>query len=288
MGKINDLKEQALATLKGKWGSFVGLTFIYILLYVLASGLAQYGAIFQGSSFTTLAIVLTIIGGIISILFVPMQYGYYIAHLNASRQDLPAEIGDLFCGYRRFADVFVTLLLQFLAIFAALLPYIIFYIVMIVKGLFFTHTFLNSTIAILLMIPGLILGLAYTLVPLILHDRPELNPISVLRESRMMMYGHKWELFLLILSFFGWLILALFTFGIGLLWLAPYMSMTIVKFYEQLRAEYEGTTDEGTEQPAVEEPAPVAEELAPAVEEPAPITEEPAPAVEPAPETEEP
>jgi uncharacterized membrane protein len=279
MGYINDLKEQALATLRGKWGSFVGLTFIYILLYVLASFMPQYGTIFMGSSFKTLAVVMTIIGGIVCILFVPMQYGYYIAHLNASRQDLPADIGDLFCGYRRFADVFVTLLLQFLAIFAALLPYIIFYIVMIVKGLFFTHTFLNSTIAILLMIPGLILGLAYTLVPFILHDRPELNPISVLRESRMMMYGHKWELFLLILSFFGWLILALFTFGIGLLWLAPYMSMTIVKFYEQLRAEYEGTGDEET---------PLQEEVTPAEEmQPAPA-EESAPAAEPVPETEEP
>ena len=126
MGKINDLKDQALATLKGKWGSFVGLTFIYILLYVLASGLTQFGTIFLGSSFKTLAVVMTIIGGIVCILFVPMQYGYYIAHLNASRQDLPADIGDLFCGYRRFADVFVTMLLQMLVILAALLPYFIF------------------------------------------------------------------------------------------------------------------------------------------------------------------
>ena len=32
MGKINDLKDQALTTLRGKWGSFVGLTFIYLLI----------------------------------------------------------------------------------------------------------------------------------------------------------------------------------------------------------------------------------------------------------------
>ena len=59
----------------------------------------------------------------------------------------------------------------------------------------------------------------------------------------------------------------MFTFGIGYLWLAPYMCMTFTKYYEQLRAENEGTTEEGTEQPVVEEPAPVVE--------PAPETEEP-------------
>ena len=262
MGKINDLKEQALATLKGKWGSFVGLTFLYILLYVLASGLTQFGTIFAGSSFKTLAIVFTIIGAIVTILFVPMQYGYYIAHLNSSRQDLPADVGDLFCGYKRFVDVFVTLLLQFLAIFAAMLPFIIFYVVMIMKGWFFAHTFLNCIIALLLMIPGLILGLAYTMVPFILHDHPELHPAGVLAESRMMMRGHKWELFLLVLSFFGWMILAVITFGIGFLWLAPYMQMTITKYYEQLRTESEGVGEE--EDVPMQEEMPLQEEVAPA------------------------
>ena len=254
MGKINDLKNQALDTLRGKWGSFVGLTFIYILLYVLACFMTQFGSIFLGSSFKTLAVVMAIIGGVVCILFVPMQYGYYIAHLNSSRQDLPADIGDLFCGYKRFTDVFVTMLLQWLVIFAALLPYIIFYVVMIMKDLFFTHTFLYSTITLLLMIPGIVLALAYSQVPFILHDKPELRPVDVLRESRLMMNGHKWELCLLALSFFGWMILTVFTLGIGMLWLMPYMQMTITKFYEQIRAEYEGVGEEN-EPVVLNEPA---------------------------------
>jgi hypothetical protein len=61
------------------------------------------------------------------------------------------------------------------------------------------------------------------------------------------------------LSFIGWGVLALFTFGIGYLWLAPYMCMTFTKYYEQLRTEYEGVADEGGEQPDVEEPASVAD-----------------------------
>jgi len=95
------------------------------------------------------------------------------------------------------------------------------------------------------MVPGFVLAIAYAVVPFVLHDRPELRPVEVLRESRMMMQGHKLEFFLLVLSFIGWAILAIFTFFIGYLWLAPYIQMTEVKFYEQLRAEYEGIADEG-------------------------------------------
>ena len=267
MGKINDLKDQALATLKGKWGSFVGLTFIYILLYGLASCLTQFGSIFQGSSFTTITWILTVIGVIVSILFVPMQYGYYIAHLNSSRQDLPADIGDLFCGYRRFTDVFFTLLLQMLVIIGIMIPAFLFIGIMAGLGQMESHSGLFILIAFLLMIPGIVLSFAYAMVPFILHDKPELHPVEVLRESRMMMQDHKMEYFLLLLSFIGWGILCVFTFFIGFLWLAPYIQMTEVKYYEELRAEYEGVgkeevpTQEDVEMPAeqMQEPEEITE-----------------------------
>ena len=172
--------------------------------------------IFEESSFTVLLTVLTTIGVILSFVMIPMQYGYGIAHLNASSQDLPADIGDLFCGYKRFWHVLGALLLMSLAIAGGL---------------------------ILLIIPGVILSLAYAMVPFVLRDNPELSVVEVLRKSRMMMDGHKWELFLLVLSFIGWMLLGVLTLFIGYLWLIPYMQMTEVKFYEQLRAECEGATD---------------------------------------------
>ncbi|MBR3558555.1 MAG: DUF975 family protein [Bacteroidales bacterium] len=251
MGKINDLKNEALASLRGKWGSFVGLTFIYVLLYVVAQAFAQFGTIFQGSTFTTLTYIFMSVGFVVSILLIPLQYGYCIAYLNSSRQDLPADIGDLFCGYRRFIDVFVTVLLQGLAIAGAMLLSIIFIAVAVGLGLMESHVVLFTFIAAVLMIPGFVLAIAYAMVFFILHDKPELRPVDVLRESRKMMNGHKMEFFLLMLSFFGWMVLAVLTLFIGLLWLAPYMQMTEFKFYERLRAEYEGVPEE--EMPASDE-----------------------------------
>lgn len=217
MGKINDLKDQALATLNGKWGSFVGLTFLYILLAGIVSSTTQFGKIFTGSSFTTLAMVMTGSGVLLTLLALPLQYGYYVAYLNSSRQDLPADIGDLFIGYKRFGQVLGTFLLMLLAVIGGF---------------------------ILLVIPGIILCFAYAMVPFVLYDNPELSATEVLQKSRMMMQGHKRELFVLYLSFLGWAILCVFTFFIGFLWLEPYMEMTVFKFYEKVRAEFEGFDEE--------------------------------------------
>jgi uncharacterized membrane protein len=261
MGKINDLKDQALATLRGKWGSFVGLTFVYLLIYSLFAFLSMFGTIFEGSSFTGLAAVFSFIGLVVAVLLIPISYGYMVAYLHASRQDLPADIGDLFYGFRdgQFTHLLGTYLLLGLVVLAAAVPYIAF--ISIMNGLEMLEGRWGFTmfIALLLMIPVYVVALAYALVPFLLRDKPELSARETLTKSRMMMQGHKGELFILMLSFIGWSILCVFTFFIGYLWLAPYMCMTFTKYYEQLRAEYEGVADGGTEQPVVEEPASVAD-----------------------------
>jgi len=49
-----------------------------------------------------------------------------------------------------------------------------------------------------------------------------------------LMDGHKWDLFVLDLSFIGWILLCLLTCGIGFIFLAPYMEMAHVEFYREL------------------------------------------------------
>ena len=50
-----------------------------------------------------------------------------------------------------------------------------------------------------------------------------------------MMQGHKMRYFELMLSFIGWYLLSILTFGIGLIFLAPYIQMTFVCFYEDIK-----------------------------------------------------
>ncbi|AEB29271.1 hypothetical integral membrane protein [Carnobacterium sp. 17-4] len=93
---------------------------------------------------------------------------------------------------------------------------------------------------LLFIIPGIIKSYAYSQAYLIYKDRSNLSPnekissLDCITESKNLMKGHKWRLFVLDLSFIGWGILSVLSLGIGLLWLLPYQNATKVAFYEDL------------------------------------------------------
>lgn len=88
----------------------------------------------------------------------------------------------------------------------------------------------------LTIVGGIIKYLSYLMVPYIIAENPDLKANEAITLSRKMMYGHKWEAFKLGLSFIGWLVLAVVTFGIlEFLYVAPYMDATFAEYYAQLR-----------------------------------------------------
>lgn len=97
-------------------------------------------------------------------------------------------------------------------------------------------TFLWS---LLLVIPGIIKGISYSMTFFIMRENPELTPSQAIDRSMEMMEGHKMEYFLLGLSFIGWILLGFITFGIGLLFVYPYIYTATGAFYDELKKDYE-------------------------------------------------
>ncbi len=97
---------------------------------------------------------------------------------------------------------------------------------------------------LLFIIPGIIKGYSYSQAYFIYKDRMEHSEgekpsaLDCITESRRLMDGHKWEYFILQLSFIGWGLLSLLTLGIGFLWLNPYMNATYAAFYDNLSQNY--------------------------------------------------
>ena len=87
---------------------------------------------------------------------------------------------------------------------------------------------------VVFIIPGMIIGLALTMVNFIIADNPDISPFEALKKSYQMMKGFKWKYFCLLFRFIGWFILGVVTVGIGFLWMAPYLSMSSVIFYENI------------------------------------------------------
>lgn len=76
----------------------------------------------------------------------------------------------------------------------------------------------------------LLLSQAYYL----MLDFPEYTAPQLVKMSIRLMKGHKGRLFYIQLSFFPLLMLSMFSCGIGLLWLLPYMDATSANFYLDL------------------------------------------------------
>ena len=84
----------------------------------------------------------------------------------------------------------------------------------------------------LFFIPGVIKAYSYRMVPYILAEHPDMPASEVITKSRQMMRGHKWNAFLLDLSFLGWEILSIFTLGIlDLLFTQPYRYASDAELY---------------------------------------------------------
>ena len=91
--------------------------------------------------------------------------------------------------------------------------------------------------SLLLVVPGIIKSLEYSMTYYIMLDDPKISANDARKKSMEMMQGHRWELFCLLFSFVGWLLLSILTLGILLLWVQPYMEVAVAEFYRNLKGE---------------------------------------------------
>lgn len=89
--------------------------------------------------------------------------------------------------------------------------------------------------SLLLIIPGIVKGYAYAMVPYILADNPNLGVKRAIDVSNQMTDGEKMDMFILDLSFIGWFILAAIPCGLGYYFLNPYYFSTHAELYRVLR-----------------------------------------------------
>lgn len=90
--------------------------------------------------------------------------------------------------------------------------------------------------SLLFFIPGIIKGYAYSMVPYIIYENPNLTPNQAIRLSCKLTDGYKWDLFVLDLSFIGWHLLSALTGGVvGILYVYPYIGATHAVVYDHLK-----------------------------------------------------
>lgn len=155
---------------------------------------------------------LGVLGFVLSVLvFNPLIVGCYRFFLQNSRGG--AELGELGAGFKGdWGNVVLTMFL---------------------KNLFLVLW------SLLLVVPGIIKAYSYRMVPYLLKEHPELKSTQAITMSRRLMNGHKWNAFVLDLSFLGWFLLSALTLGIlHIFYVGPYVQATDAELYKAITAEY--------------------------------------------------
>ena len=254
---IGEMKREALYSLKGKWGLGVGSTILYFILSYVVSMAAMLILLIPGiiiflsvASLTgsfeeeTMSIGAGITFGIFYCIMIILSnasygitsYGYTNVFLQISKRE-DAKVDHLFEGFRGFKRMMKTMWAML-----AILLYTGTWIPMLLIGLFALLGEEGNTsfaIAFFVLLAISIVGMivmyfSYALTYYVMIENPEYSVSQAMKECKNLMKGHKLDLFLLWLSFIGWAILALLTFGIGFLWLSPYMSTTTAHFYRYI------------------------------------------------------
>ncbi len=233
-----DFKNDALEALRGNWGKAVLATLLYVLLALAVVSPIEYTA-FKQQSYVTEQLngYSNSIASAASLMQDPEYQALQKQNITMSILGFLLEVFILFPVAVGFTNAFRKLLVN--------------QDTEMVRNTFDLSNYFHKVLGmlqmtvlialwtLLLFIPGIIKALAYAMTPFILEENPELSTTEAIHHSRMLMKGHKFDLFWLYLSFIGWMLLGLLTLGIGYLWLTPYMQTAIASFYREVKEEYE-------------------------------------------------
>ncbi len=217
-------KNFAKKQLSGRWGVPILVTFVVFIISSIFSipdilQLSRSGyfmAIWNNDSVAALnaldavkstSFITSIVSMIISAILEVATVGVYI---KMSRSPEPVFFSDFIEGFNNWARATLGALWQYLWVFLWTLLFVI---------------------------PGIIKTIAYSQMYYIIAEYKDVSVTKAMRISIEITKGHKWDLFVMYLSFLGWEILAAFTLGILNLWLLPYMNMTYINAYHALMKE---------------------------------------------------
>ena len=254
-----ELKALARKALIGNYGLCIASSLLFGLFSIIIGFIGNWVFPVSGYSSSFMSVASYVFQFLTLLLVQVLNVGFLQISLKISRHE-QAQIQDLFYGFTHHPDriLAVALIWGALSFLLVSLPMILFTQYGITSLPFYqdflylpTHqlTFMNAlsflcTLLIVTCAISFIGMLVYTLITLpfamtmfLLADT-ECTAIEALKESSRLMKGNKGRYFYLhYLSFLGILCISLLSFGVALLWVQPYMNVTLANFYRELRGE---------------------------------------------------
>lgn len=197
---------------------------------------------------------------IVLIISLPLSFGLISSFMKILRNEDVKVFDFVETGFKNFKGVWRTYLRTIVNLILPVILLVASYIFLIytlIQALMSSATSVSNLflVALVLVIVAIVFfiykSLSYSLTLYVLYDNPTATGKETNNESKKMMKGNKGKLFLLSLSFIGWLLLiglvtslaaflgeeaCIIVSSLGSLLLSPYMTSSIICFYEDLKS----------------------------------------------------
>jgi len=227
-----DLEEAARASLRGSWGTAIGVAVVWGFYSVVIGLLSR-----------VLELWYSLVVGLLNFLLSgAISLGLSLFWLSMSRTGNGTFVQSL-SGFRRFGTALGTRLL------VALIPSLWFLLVIapgvilyfLYAGMDLVDPFANPLLTLLggvLVLAACFVSesasLSYSQAFNCLADNPAMSAVEAIGRSKIIMAGNRWKCFELGFRIGVWTVLCVPTLGIGLLWLVPFAGVSYAKFYDDL------------------------------------------------------
>ena len=237
----SDFRKEARLKLTGKWGKAACIVLAYLLVS-FAIGFVQ-GLLPKTG---IIAFIASVVAYAIEI---PLAFGTFYAFFKLYCDEDVTAFSFWTLGFDNFKKswgitlkTLLKLIVPLILAIASIILSTVFNLMSVTNSLIVSSS--NSTYGFLSLIFTIVYLIAivwlisksyyYSLAQCVAFDNPDLTSTECIEKSKELMTNNRGKLFCLQLSFIGWAILAAFTFGIGFLWLVPYMQVATVAFYDKL------------------------------------------------------
>lgn len=225
------LKADARELLLGKYKVAV---LAYTLMELLITGILTMIELQVNLQTATGLLIYYAVYFIVVLLSTVLIVGQNYLYLNMFREQ-PYETKNIWIGFRTCADkAILAYLLIFAKSFLFAVPCILATAIMLTTNNYYFALIVGGGIVFML-IGITFVQLDYSQVFYIILDKPELTPRELLSESKSLMKGHRGSYFYLLVSFIGIYLLSVLTFGLGMLWIYPYVTATKTGYYLELK-----------------------------------------------------
>lgn len=253
----SDFRKEAREKLEGKWGKVALLTLVYFVFDLFVAYIMRH----------TLGFLNFVVSVLYYVVNIPIAYGLVMTFLKLFKGE---DVGYFDCftvGFDNFSRSWSVVWHTILKILVPVILFVVSYVLIFSAVTVFAASYFSSYYrygytsasisgtGVALLVVGIVLLIVssiwltvksyyYSLSQLIAMENPEKTPKEAVEESRKLMEQKRWKLFCLQFSFIGWAILAVLTFGIGMLWLLPYMQFATIAFYKNALGSKEAVVQE--------------------------------------------